>query len=361
MKKLSILTSFGLLAVGCNKPQVTRVNDIPQCNNQKETYDQYRKCDISDVNHYYSDIVGEVEKSDKVIFWLGGGPQLSLALPKLRQEELIRKRFPMFYKASEIFKKENIAFAYVNQIQWMKQKSFTSKTFYRDFQRQWGLKENEETIDHLHKLVLHFKGKGKKVIIGGESYGGFLINEYLAKYGDEAPHHLISSVGRLKMQNIKQMNETIEEGKVPYYTANDQFLKTINVVNTFPSKTTEEQKNFLKGNFLFSKSLGYVLLTTDFTKKIKDEDLSKVTFLTVEPDQHVGWFSKEERDWARDRGANVGFYPYGKTREYFNKFEQIYGVKYVSPQGGSIRSYAHQVGFWDKEQTYKYFVNPFKK
>ena len=341
MKKLSILSSFGLLLAGCNKP-VTRVQDIPQCNNQKETYDQYRKCDLGDINHYYSTLIGDVEKNDKIVLWVTGGPQKIMPVAKMREVKFIKKVLPLFGQSYDVFKEEKITFAVLNQPQWMKQNSFNSKTFDTEFTAKDGRKEIDETVKKLHQLIIHFKDKGKKVLIGGESYGGFLMNEYLAQYGDGLPDHILSVAARLKLANLDKMKELLAQNKFPLFTTNDRSLS-------------------IRDIDIFLKNLAGEIVTEDYTKKISDQNLSKVTFLSSEPDQHVGWLNKEEQDWAKARSANVSHYTYNQTKQYFDNYEKIFGMPFKHGMGNTIKTYAHNVGFWTKDQLKKYFVNPFAK
>ena len=357
MKKIGIFAAIGLLSTSCFGGK-TLVKGAPQCNNQKDTYDQYRKCDLTDIKDYYTTLVGDVEKNNKIIVWMAGGPQSSSPVLFLQNKEQIKKRFPAVNKTNKIFESEGIAHVLMTQGQWMKQKSITNKNFYNDFKQSHADLENEENVDIAHNIVSHFKSKGKQVLLGGDSYGGYLTNLYLAKYGDETPDHVVSAVGRLNLKN----KEEIRKNPLSLLKENDQFLeKRVYDESTLPKNTPKEKIAEFKSSIHFSKEFIRSISFTDYTKKIKDTDLSKVTFLSAEPDQHVGWFNNEEISWAKSRKAKVKLYTKAETEKYKLEHEKWIGQKFKHNMGSTVRTFAHGVGFWTESQIRKYFVDVFKK
>ncbi len=359
MKKTTFFLGFSLITTSCFQKAPSQVGGVAQCNNQDDTYKKYQKCDLTNLKDYYTTLVGDETKNDKIILWLTGGPSIASPVKQLWNDQVLKRYFPEIIEQNKIYKEEKIAYLFINQAQWMKQKQINYSKLYRDFEEEFADKENEETIDIAHKLVLDFIKKGKKVILGGSSFGGYLINLYLAKYGDAAPTHIISQAGRLNLGNKNNIFDFQGYVNLGY---DDQIInKTPIDLSNFPKDWSEKKADEFRSSYKFTRSFMDSVKKHDYTQMIKDEDLSKVTFLSAQPDHHVGWLSQKERDWARNRGANVAYYTTAQALKYFNNYKNVFGQVFNHIQGKTIRTFAHIVGSWDLDQFRKYYIAPFNK
>ncbi len=340
-KKFNALALGSLvLTTSCfGKPNVL-VNGTRQCNDQEKEYKTFQACDL-ELKDWYDPIIGDPEKADKVVLWWVGGPQPASPGALVKQLDLVKKHIPMIYQMLDTFKKENVAYVLLNQAQWLKQnkiKNGLSKGINGEAMK----KEFYETIDKGHEAVKYFKDKGKKVLLGGESYGALLTNLYLSKYGDNLPDAIISQVGRLKIKDAPAKADLFKKGYSFYYGKNNQVMEK-----------KKEQQKWLE-NFAW-------IFTTDYTKIIKDDDLSKVRFISAEPDQHVGWFNQEEINFAKSKKAKVTLFDNATTLKYFNNYKNLFGVDFKHSMGSSIKTFAHMAGTWSINHIKEFYIDPLTK
>ena len=348
-KKLLAIT--GLLISGCAPQSKTTTYLIKQCQNQDQTHTKYQACDLSDIKDYYDVGLDYLDESDKVILYLEGGPSLSTTID-LKEAE-IKKGNDNFFNA---LSKNKISFLMVNQAHWMKLKKYQEGNI-----DKWtpsdAQKENQETIDITHKVIEHLQNQGKKVLLYGLSYGAILVNQYLSKYGDDLPDYVLSSVARLKMKNTKKFLDAFAiAAKHPhsqiYVRANDEIDDEANTALKYITKESGI-KNFWK----MALDMGFRSLIKDYTQSIKDANLNKTTFVSVEPDRRVGWFNQEEISWARNRGAKVDLIKKEETKKSYIKYYYQGG----EPAETAINWYGHLILGYDQDRIQKYFIDPFTK
>ncbi len=344
--KKNILLST-LLIASCNQEKVKNKVYYPlkQCNNQNSDYTKYQKCDLEDIKDYYDVIVDNSKKSNKVLLWIEGGPIITS--PGADYKKSINDHYvPLSAK------NEGISFYLMNQSQYLKQNKFLDGNIdqltYED-----GYKEHMETVDNVHKVIKHLKKQNKIVGLVGHSYGSFVVNEYLAKYGDDTPDFVLSAAGRLKINNAKNLQKAYEIAFTKEHSR--IFIKENDTFDDSANDEEVEKLDFLNGLIIQNK-IGLKGLLKDYTKAIKDKDLSKTTFLTANPDYLVGWFNQEEINWAKSRNAKIEAISKEETARNYQQ-NVIDGNDY-SP---SLEEYAHSVGIWTWEQVLRYYINAFNK
>ena len=342
LKKTFLLSTILLTScLGANK----KYYPIKQCGNQDANHTKYQKCDLSDVKDYYDVIIDNSAKSNKVILFLYGGPLVSSFGSVLKAS--IQNEYEL-----AAAKATGVSYYLMNQSQYLKQNKFLDgnidKLTYED-----GYKEHIETVDNVQKVIKYLKKQGKQVGLIGHSYGAFVVNEYLSKYGDDTPDFVLSAAGRLKIGNVDNLQKAYDEAFAKYHSdvfvgKNDQIIQS----GTFKTHTKPEKLNALNVEY----KIGLKGLLKDYTKTIKDKDLSKTTFLTAEPDHFVGWFNQEEITWAKSRKAKIEVI---SKVEVENIYKESHPIEEVND--AAIRAFAHGVSTLNLKQTLKYYINAFNK
>ncbi len=337
-----------LLITGCI-PNTKTYYPIKQCNNQDKIYTNYQKCDLTNIKDYYDVISGD-DKNDNVLLFLEGGPSLSSSGKKWKDSA--KKTSSLQAAASGL-----VSYYLINQSQWLKQAKFLDGDL-TNFTHEDAFKEHLETVNKTHKVIKHLKSQGKKVGLVGSSYGAFLVNQYLAMYGDDTPDFVLSIAGRLKMKNsaniLKAYIKMWKERKYDVLIESNDNYSLLNLNESSQAQFRNISKNAEK----LAINLGHYNLIFDYTKVIKDKNLNKTTFLSAAPDGNVGWFNQEEITWAKQRNAQVDFFNEQETTKQFDLNHPLDKRK-GETRRIAIKDYAHTVGYWDAFQTKKYFIDPF--
>ena len=357
IKKSILVTSLLMTScLGANK----KYYPVKQCNNQESAYTEYQKCDLTNIKDYYDVIVDNSAKSNKVILWLIGGPMVSSLAPHLNDVANGKetKEIPFEYQnLIKTIKASDTSFYVINQSQYLKQKKFLDGNLEK-FTYEAGYKEHLETVDNTYKIIKNLKSQGKKVGLAGGSYGSFVINEYLAKYGDDDLDWILSRAGRLKISNVTKIQKAFDKAFLKYHSL-IRIGKNDVVDDSENKKEHKKPKNL---NHLATLiKIGLKGLLKDYTKVISDQNLNKTTFLTAEPDHVVGWFHQEEITWAKSRNASVVVINETETKKVFNSIYQVSSDASKEQIELRIKGFAHSVGVWNKAQIKKYYLDPFNK
>ncbi|MCY4562088.1 MAG: hypothetical protein OXC03_07285 [Flavobacteriaceae bacterium] len=141
--------------------------------------------------------------------------------------------------------------------------------------------ESALSAEIIKKVIDHFNTMEKTIYLIGHSYGAFLVNEILSKYGSIA-RKSISLNGRLDMDQV--VVDGFSEGIVWLFDENGQ--------NPYEAKVPEEYASEIKLISNLSK-LNAGLGFNRYTEKLAEVDLSDAIFLFSEYDMNVGDFTPE--------------------------------------------------------------------
>ena len=365
IKKSMLLSS--VLMTGClggnNQKEV--YYPVKQCSNQESVHTKYQKCDLTDIKDYYDVVIDNSAKSNKVILLQIGGPthtSFGETLKEILKTNSTKYDYSPPVKFAKYLQKEGISLYLFNQSQFLKQKKFKYGNLDKLTYEQ-GYSEHLETVNKTHEVIKHLKNKGKKVGLAGGSYGSFVVNEYLAKYGDDTPNFVISYSGRLKIGNADKLEAALKVA----FTKNRVGIKIgkndviDDAANKEPASKVSSiiQKNQLQTQF----KLGMKGLVKDYTKVIVDKSLNKTTFVTAEGDGEVGSFNQQELTWARSKYANILVHTKSEAQKAFDKFFPAKPNPSVEDQAKRaifFANYIHNVTMWNEEQIKKYYLDPFK-
>ena len=344
IKKSLLLSSFLITScLNANK----KYYPAKQCGNQDSVYTEYQKCDLSNIKDYYDVIIDNSKKSNKVVLYLAGGPDVSSPYEEFKKDI----DYDYGLKVLEI---NGVSHFLMNQSQYLKQKKFLDGNLEK-FTYEDGYKEHLETVDNVQRVIKYLKEQGKKVGLAGSSYGSFVVNEYLAKYGDDTPDFVLSLAGRLKIGNADKLKSAFKIAFSKYH-ANIFIGKNDSIDDSANKLKHEKPKNV--NVYEVAYKIGMDGLTKDYTKEIKDKNLNKTTFLTAEPDKQVGWFNQEEITWAKSRNAKIKVYSRAETIKYYEQAHPNYKLTKEEFEE-ALKDFAHGVGTWDYPQVREYYLNAF--
>ncbi|WDV45106.1 hypothetical protein PV797_16500 [Clostridiaceae bacterium M8S5] len=215
-------------------------------------------------------IEGDIN-SDTVIINAQGGPDT-----KLSKEEynLIKKE--------QIDKK--IMMVNVEQVQTRNPEKFLDEEI--PFEK--AIQYDEESVEYLYKVVEYFKEQGKKIHIIGASFGAFIVQELIFERGVNIADNIILAVGRLDINEETWENFSRGDGGM--------FING----EVFVSEDIEDEplsKNMSK----LAAGLSY----NRYTKKLKNHDLSKVTYIYSKDDESVGRLTNKEIKFLKSKNVNV--------------------------------------------------------
>lgn len=205
--------------------------------------------------------------SDTVWVYVQGGPVTEREYPF---EETYSNGSPLFPDFKDDLR------IYPFQAQHLNANISTTENFdFKDAKVESGI--SSEIVKH---IVEHYNGKNKVVYLIGHSFGSFVVNDVLARYGSIA-RKTISLNGRLDMDDLVWKGFA----KGEEWLFNQEGLHP--TLNASASSSVEE-KNMRK----LAAGLGY----NRYTQRFANTDLSDALFLTAEDDPYVGDFTQQAID-----------------------------------------------------------------
>ncbi|GGI57583.1 hypothetical protein [Winogradskyella haliclonae] len=167
-----------------------------------------------------------------------------------------------------------------------------------DFTEDMAQVEIDNGTEILARTIKHFKEKNKKVIVIGTFWSAFVIQDYIAKYGNNADKYLISA-GRLDINeehykyHLKGFQATFtNDGKTPI--APD----TLNAPD--PLKQ-ERYSRIVK----VTQTMKGVMKRQRFTEKLAGKDLSNVVYAYATNDTYSGALTDKELAFLKSKSASV--------------------------------------------------------
>lgn len=153
---------------------------------------------------------------------------------------------------------------------------------------------DDESVGILADVVAHFEGRGKRVVVLGISYGGFLVQDLLASQGNVADAYVIV-VGRLDVPE-EAWRVFADGGAVEFIDGVDPVEVPVETFG-YGTGTREGERNM-------SRILAG-LMSRRYTELWAGLDLSNVTFVYGDADEQVGRLTDEEIAFLHASGATV--------------------------------------------------------
>ncbi len=159
------------------------------------------------------------------------------------------------------------------------------------------LEVNNET-EALARTVQYFKDRNKKIIIAGTSWGAFLIQYYILKYGNNADKYLISA-GRLDPTPMQ-----VKYHLKGYNSGFTQDGKTMRFADTTRVHSLDKRDRYVKMSRVKQFMKGF-LGRFKFTKEFANVDLSNVVYAYAKNDRQIGALTEKELEFLKFKGVPV--------------------------------------------------------
>ena len=238
-------------------------------------------------------------QSDTVIIFCQGGPDKSLAFEEHGKSSL---RYLPKYKEYQI--------AYLHQAQTFNTEMFN---YQGDFTSEMAEKEVANTSEILFRAIKYFKNKKKKVIVIGNSYGAYVVTNYLATKPSLADKYIIVA-GRIDdgVEAVRQHQKGLTGGY-------DETGKTFIFSDTDPTKLEESARRKYRVKQLLKWAVG----NPRYSKLLADKDLSNVTYFYAANDQNVGQLTKRELEFLKFKNVAVYLTSDGHSDTFYRFIDAV--------------------------------------
>ncbi len=236
-------------------------------------------------------------ESDTVILFSQGGPQSALNMTDLG-------------RISSITGTSKCLLVSVHQAQSLNPNLLKGEISALEAQRY-----NAESVEYLSKVARYYKQMDKKVFIVGISFGANLVQALISEKGIDVADRYLIVVGRLKID--KKLCDALDQGYWPSYRKGTELM--------IP-ETKRTDAIFLASARLMA-SLGRI----PFMERMKNLDLSTLTYVYGKEDEALGCLSGEELDFLGSRGAAVISGPGGHADTMLSRtghgIAQAFGIR----------------------------------
>lgn len=304
VKSKFLLLSILLVVVSCNTDDNDNVNSVTPVKNEGVTSQIF-----SNVNDLY--VAKGNKNSNKVIIYEEGGPLFDLNPITLEKDTYADSEVDGLSEIDLDDHLEDFYRVYAHQaLTYDKKNAKTTIINAKEADRL-----RELNADILNALVTHFKEKGKEVYVIGHSYGGFVVQQYIAKYGNKKADKFIVLSSRLSMQldmvnglvNLKP-NDFDEDGEtiIPFDEADNPYFDQI------------------KDEPLGILTSGYHSLER-FTETIKADVLDNLLYMYALDDESTGRLQPKEISFLKKKNSEVieipsGFKHGGHSAPFFDPY-----------------------------------------
>ncbi|VAY87786.1 hypothetical protein MNB_ARC-1_92 [hydrothermal vent metagenome] len=258
------LVVFGLFMTGCN-------NNVNRKSADHSVY----------INKVFSNFEYRGNwDSDTVLICSQGGPVFYLEPEQFPHKPLLN---------APLEELKNSLVVYVHQYQTKYRHLFVT----RDISFEEAKKFDKKTIDMLAKTIDFFHNKGKKVYLVGSSFGAFVVQDYLAKYGSDKLTGTIIAVGRLAMQ------EAFWKG---FSKGDELFFKNgTQIVHDSSKEENSSDPYSYKNSLKLAGALG----SKNYIKLLRNVDLHNTMYIYGENDSYVGRLTQKEVKFLKSKGVHV--------------------------------------------------------
>ena len=242
--------------------------------------------DMPDIAGYY---FGN-PASETVIVNAQGGPETTLFTKEFKE---------IFIKYGKLCP-DSVFAVNIQQVQTLNPDKFKKS----DISFEQAVEYGKQNTKMLADAVDYFKAKGKKVVVVGISYGAFLVEDYLAGYGNVADSYFIS-VGRLNMP--EKIWVPFSEGKMIGFKDGVEYTKIMKPKDA-------EQRNMSK----LAAAFGH----KRYMDLLKNTKMSNVVYAYGAKDEQVGRLSEAELEFLKHKKVKILKGEEGHTETIFDYLEK---------------------------------------
>ena len=264
------------------------------------------------------------QKAMKTIIFVQGGPSPHVYLDSTKHNQstveplwapymtLIQNLPNQFsnFNIAQVFQQQNIEFNY-EKLNIKKAEIFIKKS-----------------LELLDEAISHFKKMNHKIILIGHSYGGFLIQEYLFRYGNNVDKVIIGN-SRIIPPKIF-VNEIRKNNKAPFVDMEDKLIGY--------KHTTQEME-------ILQPCLEYIM-TSDYSQKLNNLNLSNALYLSSIPDKWIGKLSIREINWAQSKGAKVMLTDEASLFDFQKQFKIKMGTTTLAHNSLFYDKFIQEIKMW---------------
>ncbi len=231
-----------------------------------------------DVTELFEIADGSDPNSDTVWLFSQGGPSAELATPPVA--------------VTQFDGSENRLIVNVHQVQTWNPTLFDDPRL--DSVEKIAV-EMDVSVEILDRVIRHFKGQGKKVVVFSHSFGSFIVPRYLALKGPGAADRYVITAGRLDIEEVTFRNRLskLHDDSAEIYVYPDGRTPTL-----------IDAGNATRMDLVGAVFQG-VLGMYRFTELLSGMDLSKVIYVHAELDEALGRLTDREVEFLESRGAQV--------------------------------------------------------
>lgn len=230
--------------------------------------------------------VDNSEDNDTVLIFCEGGPKWDLDFKRIGKT---------IYRYIKNYKDYTVV--YVHQSQTLDKRIFEMK---RNLTFEEAKKEKDKTTKMLKSAIDYYKGKGKEVIVIGKSYGAYVIQDYLSKYPSKADKYFVNA-GRLDInkemtiQQLKGFNGVFAKDGLTYLPEDEK-------------ADTSEYSEQEMINYQKKQMLKAAYGSDNYIEKLKDIDLSNVTYFYGSVDENIGSLTQKEINFLKAKNVKIHTY-----------------------------------------------------
>lgn len=188
----------------------------------------------------------------------------------------------------------NYRIAYVHQAQTLNSEIFN---YQEEFTLEMAEKEVENTTEILHRALHYFKSREKRTVVIGNSYGAYIVLNYLSEKPSLADKYVIVA-GRLDddpkilEQHLRGYNGHFALDGTTYIPESEQ-----EDLNNYSAAELKEYrvKQLLKG------AIG----RPRYSNALANKDLSNITFFYATNDQNVGRLTESELTFLTSKNVEI--------------------------------------------------------
>ena len=222
-------------------------------------------------------------KSDTVLIICQGGPSRNLGF--IDKGRTSYRYIPGY---------ENYRIAYLHQAQTLNQDMFG---YNGDLTHEMAEAEVNNSSEFLNRTLAYFKSRGKKTIVIGNSYGAYIIPNYLATREPLADKYVVIA-GRINdnqqmlQQHLKGYNGQFEEDGITYIPEDE---------NTDLNEYSESKIKEYRVKQLLKAAIG----KPRYSEELAGKDLSNVTYFYAINDKNVGKLSDSELKFLKSKDVKI--------------------------------------------------------
>lgn len=167
---------------------------------------------------------------------------------------------------------------------------------------------NDTTAALIEKAIQYYKNDNKVVVLVGQSWGAFILGEYMDDYGVDQVHKIIPMEGRISIQ--QEYVDYLYDGYIPKFDSDGSTIILSTPQNAYPHGII---------------TLVTALFENRWIDSLANLDLSNLMYSYAEFDLNSGALTDAEIDFLNQSGAQINFIPEaGHGASFQSQYQKIF-------------------------------------